>query len=117
MLLVAKLRLFFTRFSSNRRLVEVHEMCINGVAKSARVAQEKGERKGGEVRWQKSGLFSNAILADLIYVLSSVVFFLFPMRERKRERERERENPSAQPRATRRRSISTNTAPTALETR
>lgn len=50
MLLVAKLRLFFTRFPPNRRLVEVHEMRINGVAKSARVAQGKGERKGGEVR-------------------------------------------------------------------
>jgi len=73
-------------FPSNRRLVEVHEVRINGVAKSARIVREKGvgERKGREVRRQKSGLFSVAILADLIYVLSSVVSFLFPMGERKR---------------------------------
>jgi len=37
------------------------------------------------VRWQKSGLFTDTILADLIYVLSSVVSFFFP--ERKRETE------------------------------
>lgn len=59
-------------------------MHINGIAKSARVARGKGERKEEEARRQKSGLFSDAILADLIYVLSSVVSFLFPVRGRKR---------------------------------
>jgi len=56
----------------------------------------KGEEKrrdgGGGARRQKSGLFTGAILADLIYVLSSVASFLFPGEEATLRHSRERQD-------------------------